>query len=198
MIMPATKTGDDAALEKIDSGALHRRELIKLATEVACNHEDLDVILQRKGITKDQYEKILKNPFYARVLQGTLEDWNSPLNAERRTQLQAALLLEHTLVPLWGRINDRNEPLPACIEGVKVLAKVAGMGERARDTGEKFTISIDLGGGKAINHEITTIEASAVTPEGEPTHEKIITVSSSEDSSGVPQARLTVEGGEGS
>lgn len=142
--------------------ARFRGLLISLAREIAMELEGTDAILVRKGISKDQYEKIVKNPFYARVLEAETDAWRSGLNAEQRLKIQSAFLIENALPSYYLRITDKAEPLSGVNEGMKTLAKFAGIGDRqgAAPEGGKFVISINLGAGKLIEHEVKTIEAT--------------------------------------
>lgn len=154
-----------------DEGQARFRGILNvLAREVAMGLEDIDAILVRKQITKTQYEKIVKNPYYARVLEAETDAWQSGLNAEQRLKIQSAFLIENALPAYYLRIIDKNEPLPAVNEGMKTLAKFAGIGDRqgTAPEGGKFVISINLGAGKLIEHEVKTIEA---TPNKETPHD---------------------------
>lgn len=145
-----------------------RQAITELAAQIAMGIEELPTILQRKQITNDQYEKIANNPFFLRVLQSYREAWLSATNAERRLALSSAAVIEHFLPKYVGRLHDPNEPLPAVNEGMKVLMKMASIGERGAQApaGEKFTISINLGGGKELTHEV--IEATPMKVIGGP------------------------------
>lgn len=147
-----------------------RQAITELAAQIAMDMEEVSTILARKQITNVQYEKIVKNAFYQRVLQAYREAWHSATNAERRLALASATMIEHFLPKYVSRLHDPNEPLPAVNEGMKVLMKMASIGERGAQApaGEKFTISINLGGGhNPITHEV--IEAVALPPEEPPT-----------------------------
>lgn len=143
-----------------------RLMLQTLAREIVVKLEDIDAILTRKGITNIQYEKILKNPYYVRIFKEYETAWNAADNAEARSRLQAAYLFEQALPGYFVRVTDRTEPLPAVTEAMKLLARVAGIGEaRSANAGDggKFVISINLGGGHKIEHEVTkTID---ITPQ---------------------------------
>lgn len=143
-----------------------RLMLAALAREIVMGLETVDVILARKGITNVQYEKILKNPYYSKIFAEGTDAWNSAANAEQRTKIQAAFLLEQAMPGYFVRVTSTLEPLPAVTEGMKFLARVAGVGEaKSGPEGGKFVISINLGGGHKIEHEVKTIEATPNEPE---------------------------------
>lgn len=151
-----------------DENDKKRQALTELAAQIAMDVEELPTILRRKQITNTQYEKIAKNPFFQRVVQSYREAWLGATNVERRLALSSAAIIEHFLPKYVGRLHDPNEPLPAVNEGMKVLMKMASIGERGAQApaGEKFTISINLGSDKQITHEV--IEATTLQPEDPP------------------------------
>lgn len=157
-----------------DANADTRELLVLLAREVAMELEDVDVIIQRKQITKSQYEKILNNPFYKKVLEAEREIWRSTLNAEQRLRIHAAFMLENALPDYYRRVKDPSENLNAVTEGIKTFAKIAGIGEKNTQQGssEKFLISINIGGGKSIHREVETPVVKTIehdpTPTGDP------------------------------
>lgn len=157
---PALNYPEDAGQSRF------RLMLAALAREVVMQLETVDVILARKGITQAQYDKILKNPYYSVLLAEATEAWKSAGNTEQRTKIQAAFLLEQAMPGYFVRITDNTEQLNAVNEGMKFLARVAGVGEaKAGPDGGKFIISINLGQGKLIEHEVKTIEATPNEPE---------------------------------
>lgn len=144
-----------------------RLALTALAKEIATNFEELDAILRRKGISNDTWAKIEKNPFFVHTLAVETEAWKAPQNAARRIQLQALFTIEQSQHVLAVRLADPNENLTAVNETMKVLMKQAGIGENGGQagTGEKFVISINLGDGKPIHHEVT--QMIDVSPTGD-------------------------------
>lgn len=152
-----------------DSRANLRTAMVLLAREIAMELEEIPVILKRKQITEEQYEKISKNPFYARVLAAETEAWGNALNTEQRVRIQAAFMLEQSLPSYWVRLQDRNESLSSINEGVKTVAKLAGIGDRspAFNEGQKFLININLGYGTEIKREVVPGEAQPLQIEAQ-------------------------------
>lgn len=156
-----------------------RLMLAALAREIVMELEEVSVILTRKGLTEAQFEKVKRNPYYNTIFTEASDAWKAASNAEQRTKIQAAFLLEQALPGYFTRITDKSEPLPAVTEGMKLLARVAGVGEtKAGADGGKFVISINLGQGKTIEHEVKTIEATPEpeTSHGQPSTKEIATV----------------------
>jgi hypothetical protein len=125
-----------------------RAALVALAREMAMAIHAPEEILERHGITADQYAVIVNNPFYSRVLDAETVAWQSAANTPERIKVEAAAMLELFLPELYARMVDREgSTLTAVVEGGKFVAKIAGIGEREAGggSGQQFTISINLG-----------------------------------------------------
>lgn len=159
-LLPATIEGDETAAAK-------RRLLTELATIIAIGLEDKDTILLRRDITSAEFAAIEQNPYYQRVLTAATAEWHSPLNSERRLQIQSAWALEQGLPDFVARVNNPNEDLGKVNEGMKVLMTFAGMNGRNRETGggEKFLIQINIGPDEHTPKLV--VEATPLAPEGE-------------------------------
>lgn len=132
------------------------RFLIALAREVAAGIHDLDTILKNHSITKEQYDELVKNPFYSRVLQAEIASWNAAGNAPERIKIEAAATLENWLPTLHARLQNLDESLPGVVEGGKLLAKLSGMDTKDAKVGssEKYVINIDIGTGNNVKLEV--------------------------------------------
>lgn len=144
----------------IEPEAEKRRALVLLAREIARSVDLQENVLARKGITEAQYEKILKNPFYAKTLEAEIDSWNAPQNAETRNRVQAAWILENAWPAFHVRLHNPNEPLRDVTAGLLALAKIAGIGEKgdALAAGTKFSININLGRGHEIKQIVNPFE----------------------------------------
>lgn len=134
---------------------LSQNELVKLAHEVAQAMEDAPTIYARYSISDAQYAILVETPFYKRVLEAAIIEWEAASNTGKRTALKAAIALEDGLHILGARMKKPDENLTAAVETGKFFAKLAGIGERegGSGVGEKITISINLGGGDKIKLE---------------------------------------------
>jgi hypothetical protein len=125
--------------------------LIRLAAEIAQDLNDLNVVLQKHNITADQWVELEINPFFRKVLEAERTVWRSPLNAAERSKVKAAILTEQALPELDRRIQNGQEPLDKVVQGIKLLASIAGLGEKAQQSGlgsaDKFVIQINMGAG---------------------------------------------------
>ncbi len=125
--------------------------LILLATEIAQDLNELDVVLQKFQITADEWAELKINSFFTKVLEAERAVWSSPLNAAERTKVKAAILTEQSLPALDKRVHDEKEPLDKVVQGIKLLASIAGLGEKStrNELGgtDKFVIQINMGAG---------------------------------------------------
>jgi hypothetical protein len=131
--------------------------LIKVAREIAINHYPLETILERYKIEQDQWEELRLNPRFSELLEREIAEWSGALNTFERTKLKAAAMIEEYLPEGNARIHDSKENLPAKVELLKWLAKIAGMGERdfttANGSGERFSVTINLGADSKLEFE---------------------------------------------
>lgn len=128
---------------------------VKLAREIAMGVFDLEVILERQGITPKQWQTISKHVRFQRLLRSEVEAWNSALNTPERIKLKSAAMVEEWLPELYARLHDRGESLNAKIEGGKLAAALAGIGKQAAIGGgvEPLVVTINLGSDKNIRIE---------------------------------------------
>jgi hypothetical protein len=167
-----TPAGVDAALALLNLPKINAPELAQLAREVAMNLRPRSHILQDFKLTETQYEFLeANNDFYKAALRAACIEWHAPLNTQERIKVEAAAILEDSLVGLGARMQNRAEGLPGVVEVAKLFAKVAGVGEREAGSGapgERFTINIDLGGDtKAVSVSAAPAPAApALSPDG--------------------------------
>jgi hypothetical protein len=151
------------ALVPIDTGLvapvalpdLSPPQLGALAAEIARDIRDLDSILTDYKLTLEQYNYLKYNPFFKKILEIAIIDWNSSNSVHKRLQIEAATYLEQGMPVMGARMLNEREDLKDVVETAKMFAKVAGIGEDKSSvgTGEKFTINIDLSGDKSIRIE---------------------------------------------
>lgn len=155
-----TQAGKDAAKALVSLPKLDYPTLARLAREVAMDIKRRDDILQEFGLNNAQYEYLeANNEFYLHALKACCVEWQAPLTTQERIKVEAAAILEDSLLGLGARMQNKGEGLPGVIEAAKLFAKVAGVGERADGAaapGERFTISIDLGGDQKVTVEAQT------------------------------------------
>jgi hypothetical protein len=140
-------------------------ELSKLAREIAMDIKERVVILQEFKLNDTQYDFLeANNDFYRSALAAACKEWHAPLSTAERIKVEAAAILEDSLLGLGARMQNKGEGLPGVIEAAKLFAKVAGVGERESSQsapGERFSINIDLGGDQKISVSSSPMPLSA-------------------------------------
>lgn len=128
--------------------------LARLAREIAQNIRETHVILADYKINQTQFDWLCAyHEFFKQALHHSVIEWNAAGNTQERIKLQAAAGFEDKLPLLLTRMGNTTEGLPGVVEAAKLVAKVAGVGERdvgAGAPGEKFSITINLGADEKV------------------------------------------------
>lgn len=163
-----TPAGVQAAKALVALPAIDFPSLAKLAREIAMDIKERHAILQEFKLTEAQYEFLEEhNEFYRSALAAACKEWHAPLTTQERIRIEAAAILEDSLLGLGARMQNKVEGLPGVIEAAKLFAKVAGVGERDAGSaapGERFTINIDLGGDQKITVASGAPPGASVAP----------------------------------
>lgn len=150
-----TSAGIQAAKALVALPDLSWPELSRLARDMAMDIKERHVILAEHKLTQTQYDFLeTHNDFYRNALAAACTQWHAPLSTQERIKVEAAAILEDSLLGLGSRMQNRAEGLPGVIEAAKLFAKVAGVGEPSGggvSSGERFVINIDLGGDQKIS-----------------------------------------------
>lgn len=122
--------------------------MAKLARELTWNIRNYKLVFKDYGIDENDYCEIEKNPFYRKIKEHYVLEWNSAISTADRIKLQGAAGVEAVMQVVAKRALAVTEPLASVIEGAKFLAKVAGIGETKIDpkaASDRFVITINLG-----------------------------------------------------
>jgi hypothetical protein len=122
-------------------------DLVRLAREIAMDILPIEKILEQYAISDETWSQLQLNTKFRMLLGSEVEAWSSALNTHERVKMKSASMLEEWLPTLNSRIHDYDEALPAVIEAGKMLAKLAGLGDRdvGAAVGERFVINISMG-----------------------------------------------------
>lgn len=163
-----TEAGKVAALELIGMPKITTAELAQLARELAQNIRPRSLILADLKLSETHYEFLeANNPFFAAALKQACIEWNSPMSIQDRLKLESAAILEDSLPGLGARMQNKGEGLPGVTEMAKLLAKIAGVGERevaGPSSAERFVINIDLGADKKITLSTEAAQSAPAAP----------------------------------
>jgi hypothetical protein len=162
-----TPAGVQAAKALVALPNMTFSDLARLARDIAMDIKERHVVYKEYGLSTTQYEFLeANNDFFRNALQAACIEWHAPLSTGERIKVEAAAILEDSLLGLGARMRNNAEGLPGVIEAAKFFGKLSGVGEReagAAGAGERFTINIDLGGDQKIN-----ITATSAAPEPAP------------------------------
>jgi hypothetical protein len=104
-------------------------------------------ILEPYCISELQFARIKEMPFFKRVYEDFLVEWNRVTSTPERIRLISAVMLEEGLPRMGSQMVDKEVSPAVAIETGKFFAKIAGVGETKTEgpPGEKFVINISLG-----------------------------------------------------
>ena len=125
-------------------------DLIRLAREIAIDHDDIDVVLDRYQLNYDSWRLLLEFPRFRALLANETEAWESAKNVKERVKLKAAGLIEGYLEEAQAALYDRSQTLIARTGLAKLVASFAGIGtefDQKHGGGGSggFSITINLG-----------------------------------------------------
>jgi len=121
--------------------------IARLARDVVMELRALPDILEPYCVSELQFARIKEMPFFKRVYEDFLIEWNRVTSTPERIRLISAVMLEEGLPRMGAQMVDKEVSPAIAIETGKFFAKIAGVGEAKTDanTGEKFVINISLG-----------------------------------------------------
>jgi len=163
-----TDLESDTGLAEIISNQdpkLPEEKLVKLANELAKAQLEPADVFQAFGITAAQFEQYVKtNPYFSRTYEAAVLDWHGVTSTAKRIKIKSATSLEQSLTTLHNRLNDPASALPAVVDTAKLLATLAGVGEtkQPQGSGERFSISINIGIKKIEQEVPATIDVTPV------------------------------------
>lgn len=122
-------------------------DIVKLAREIAMDLRPLKDILEHHKVGVQEFETLKRHPYFARVLAAEVEAWQSAVNTGERVKLKSAAMMEELLPDLYRRIVAPKEDLMKVVKGAELVAKLANLGNEAKETGpgDKVVIHIDMG-----------------------------------------------------
>lgn len=135
-----------------------------IAAELAAGLSDAAAIRERYDITDEQWTTLKKSPTFRQMLAEAITAFRGDLNAGKRIQLKADIVLEDAIPAYDKMVHDANIPAAARIDAGKLLAQLAGrtakVGEGSAGTAAGFTLNINLG----EMRKSITIDGAQATP----------------------------------
>lgn len=142
------------------------QRMLVLAREIASDIYEIEDIIKRHGLSREQFETILRNPHFTKLLEDAAIAWGEALNTPERIKIKSLTMLEDWLTTAYQILHEPKYSLRDKVELAKLVGRFAGMGEKGvMDTsgGERISISINMGD-TSKQLETKIIEHEQVTP----------------------------------
>ena len=120
---------------------------VQLARELAMDIQSIDKVLAARQITNEEFENIKQNPRFQSIYSRMVDEWESSLNTAERVRIKALSFVEEAMPEYFARAHDPREALPAKVEILKAVSKIAGVdGKKEGEVGggEKFSVTINI------------------------------------------------------
>lgn len=124
----------------------------QLATEVALGLSGKDTLLERYGLTDEEWEKLKANRTFRSMVAEAVRTFKGDINAKRRIRLKASIAFEDSIPTLYAILHGKSTPFTARNDAAKLLARVAEVDRPdpedmpvAGAGGSGFQISINIG-----------------------------------------------------
>ena len=128
--------------------------VIKLAREVAIDHYPLQEVLDRYGVTSEDWEALQEWPRFQELLDYERQQWPGALNTNQRVRLKSATLIEEFMEKGDAYLHDKDTTFNSKIEFIKLLGKFAGLDAPAPTVGPaaggRVTININMGSKEVV------------------------------------------------
>lgn len=124
------------------------QRLVILAREVAMEIHPIEAILERFGVSLDEWEMIKAKPMFCSFLQDAMITWNNALSGSERIKVKALAAVEDWLVEAYAILHDKQSALRDRVELAKLMSRLAGVGEKTGgevSSGERISITINMG-----------------------------------------------------
>jgi hypothetical protein len=133
-----------------------------VARNLAMGIYEIDVILKNCDVKITDFNRWRNHPRFLEYLKSEKDAWTAAQNTPERAKLKAGIIMEEFMVDAFTELRDKKTPLNQRVELAKLLAKIAGMGEREAvptggGAGGGFNLQINIGAGLqpvTINHSI--------------------------------------------
>jgi len=124
-----------------------------LAMELAAQLTGLPDILERYSLSKAQLKRILKDPEFRIIYGQAKARWGADANATERVISKSTIMVEDSLIEIYGILHDVDSSPNNKIQAFNALVELSDAAPRKQaakppETGEKFSITINLSGGK--------------------------------------------------
>jgi hypothetical protein len=126
------------------------QKLRDLASGIVRGIEEPQAILDRLGLTSNDYSDLSETRMFRQMLRTAQDEWEGASNTHKRIKLKAAVNIEEALPHFYRAMTSEKEPLSSKVKAFEVVSRVAGLGQAepmAAGAGQFFKLEINLGGG---------------------------------------------------
>jgi hypothetical protein len=120
----------------------------RLAIELAVQIRPVAELLVHYNLSRDELAKKLKEQMFRDMVKQAKTLWHSDLSIKERIRLKSQVLVEDSLLSIFGIIHNDNNAIPAKLDAFKQLSRVAEVEQPDRQhgaAGDRFTVHINLG-----------------------------------------------------
>jgi hypothetical protein len=149
----------------VNSAPVQRSEA-RLAWELVAKIAPLPDILRRHNLTVEKLRVMLKEPMFRSMVVETKKIWESELNTKERIRIKAQLLVEDSMLDVYGIVqNDQMSP-QVRVDAFEQLAKIGNVAtpDKQDAVSERTVITINIPGAQApitVSAEKPALEGAA-------------------------------------
>jgi hypothetical protein len=136
-----------------------------LAMEVAARLQPLGEIIKKYGLSKSEFQELMKQPVFRDAVVEARSAFKSTANTPERIRIKAQLLTEAGLEEMYLILQNPNQPAAARVSAFGAIKTLTGLEKPdAPMHRQKFSLTINVASGTGM--QATTIEAEAVEGPG--------------------------------
>lgn len=124
------------------------QRMLVLARELAMDIHPVEEIIARQDISQEEFNTILKNTRFQRLLEDATIAWDGTQNTGERIKVKSLTLLEDWLTSVYEMLHQDKYSLRDKVELARLIGRFAGMGEKGPlevGSGERINIQINMG-----------------------------------------------------
>lgn len=128
---------------------------MQMVAELAAKIQEPKDILERYGVSAEEFSTLSKNPAFRSAYQEAKQFWESDANARDRIAVKSLAMLEDSLLELHNIFHDAQRAGDIRLKAFQqmtVLARVNGgeQKDQAGRAGQTVNIHIDMGNGHVL------------------------------------------------
>jgi len=146
--MPIVNLPESVPVEP--SSVPHEKVTYTLAAELAAKLYSVPEIMERFGLNKNQFTRIITDEHFQEVYREAKSIWSGTDNIKERIRKKAGLLLEDSILPVYSIIHNKELAPAARLDGFAKLVEIADMkatpgNSAVGPAGEGFKLNITIG-----------------------------------------------------